>query len=248
MPPSSSRLVDSLAHRARRRADARLVVAVLPQRRLRARPGAAIARAHLGLIAAAVARHASDVRRCARWRWQVLLRPHRPRAVSQRPFARRSSDSRRRSCCRAAIGEVLRPYLLARAEGFNAGVDVRHRHRRARARSGHACCCSSPWRCLSDGVDVGPRGRSWPAWSPAAVGGRGLGDPVRAGAGHPERLGRWAGRLARRAARRASRGALAHLVQTFAEGLAVMRSPAPLVVAIVPGRSRSGCRSRSASG
>ena len=50
-------------------------------------------------------------------------------------------------------------------------------------------------------------------------------------AGHPERLGRWAGRLARHLPPRFA-ALVTHLVQTFAEGLKVMRSPGHLAVAM----------------
>jgi uncharacterized protein (TIRG00374 family) len=53
-----------------------------------------------------------------------------------------------------------------------------------------------------------------------------------AGAGHPERLGRWAGGLVKVLPVRA-REAVQRFVHTFAEGLAVMRRPAPLILAFV---------------
>jgi uncharacterized protein (TIRG00374 family) len=49
-------------------------------------------------------------------------------------------------------------------------------------------------------------------------------------AGHPERLGRWAGNLARHLPARIAH-ATEHLVRTFAEGLLVMRHPSQLVLA-----------------
>jgi uncharacterized membrane protein YbhN (UPF0104 family) len=51
-------------------------------------------------------------------------------------------------------------------------------------------------------------------------------------AGHPERLGRWTATLSARLPARASR-ALAHFVQTFAEGLKVMRRPGALAAAVL---------------
>ena len=51
-------------------------------------------------------------------------------------------------------------------------------------------------------------------------------------AGHPERLGRWAGRLGSATAARRWPDVLAACVQTFAEGLAVMRQPRHLAAAV----------------
>ncbi|HJR61849.1 MAG TPA: lysylphosphatidylglycerol synthase domain-containing protein, partial [Vicinamibacterales bacterium] len=51
-------------------------------------------------------------------------------------------------------------------------------------------------------------------------------------AGHPERLGRAAGRVERVLPARAAR-LVAQLVETFAQGLAVMRQPARLAIALL---------------
>ena len=51
-------------------------------------------------------------------------------------------------------------------------------------------------------------------------------------AGHPERLGRWASALAKWLPRRAA-GAIGHIVQTFVEGLVVLRRPTDLLRAAV---------------
>ena len=87
------------------------------------------------------------------------------------------------------------------------------------------------------GVDVGPRGQTRRRRC-CAVGSRGrardplrLGRPSGAARGVAERSGR---RLPPKAG-----DAVAHFVQTFAEGLKVMRSPGHLAVA-APGRCRSG--------
>jgi glycosyltransferase 2 family protein len=50
-------------------------------------------------------------------------------------------------------------------------------------------------------------------------------------AGHPERLGRWAAQIGKRLPARIA-GMLEHLVQAFAEGLAVMRRPSDLLAAV----------------
>src|SRR5262249_50379054 len=49
-------------------------------------------------------------------------------------------------------------------------------------------------------------------------------------AGHPERLGRWAGRVSRRLPPKIAE-TVARIVQTFTEGLVVLRSPGRLAIA-----------------
>jgi hypothetical protein len=81
---------------------------------------------------------------------------------------------------------------------------------------------------LFSGVDVGNEVR-W-AGSVGAAGAVAAFGLLFLFAGHPERLGRLAGRLGRRLPKSMAE-ALARVVQTFAEGLAVMRSPSHLAAA-----------------
>lgn len=126
-------------------------------------------------------------------------------------------------------GEVLRPYLLARAEGFRtasafATVIIE------RVLDLASVLLLFGWLLLTADFEVGREVKLAGAGSTVlAVGALGL---LVAGAGHPERLGRWAGWITRILPARA-RDAVVHFVHTFAEGLAVMRRPAPLIVSFV---------------
>ncbi len=125
------------------------------------------------------------------------------------------------------VGEILRPYLLARQEGLKATstfatVIVERLLDMTTVLLLFACALPVA------GVDVGHKVRV--AGVVAAVGAVGAMALLFLFAGHPERLGRLAGRLGRRLPRKMA-DALARVVQTFAEGLAVMRSPAHLAAA-----------------
>jgi hypothetical protein len=188
----------------------------------------AIESAHLGLIVVAVLVTFLTYLLRAR-RWQFLLAP--------------LGKARFRNTFRATVigftamlvppgrvvGDVVRPYLLARAEGFNAAsalatviiervLDL-------------ACVLLLfAWFLLTTDIEVDGYlklvGAASGLLAVAALAALGV------GAGHPERLGRWAGRLARALPERAAE-AVTRFVRTLAEGLAVMRRPAPLIAAFV---------------
>lgn len=187
--------------------------------------------AHVSLLLAAVAiTFGTYVLRT--WRWQALLRP-----IGVVPFglAFRATviGFTATFLLPARIGEVLRPYLVARRRGFSftsafATIIVE------RVLDLAAVLFLFGWFVLS--VDVRTLG---PAFKFVQVSGAlAAGVAVGAlalmflGAGHPERLGHFATRLSRALPERAAH-AIGKLVRTFAEGLAVMRRPGPLVVAAV---------------
>ncbi len=187
----------------------------------------AIEGAHLSYIAAAVgATLGTYVLRALRW--QALLAP--------------IGHARFRTAFRTTVigftatfllpgrpGEVLRPYLLARAEGFRtasafATVIIE------RVLDLASVLLLFGWLLLTADFEVGREVKLAGAGSTVlAIAALGL---LVAGAGHPERLGRWAGWLTRILPARA-REAVVRFVHTFAEGLAVMRRPAPLIVSFV---------------
>ena len=159
-------------------------------------------------------------------RWQALLRP-----VGQ---------TRLRVIFRATvigfttifllpgrIGEILRAYLVARQEGLRftatfATVIVE----RLLDLTTVLLMFAASLPLL--GVDVGPEVEA--AGLVAGAGAVTALILLFLMAGHPERLGRWAGKLGAKLPQRMA-SALGHLVQTFAEGLVVMRRPSDLLAA-----------------
>lgn len=126
------------------------------------------------------------------------------------------------------VGEVLRPFLLARQEGLKATatfatVVVERLIDLATVLTMFGVAV------LTVGIDVGPSIRT--AGAVAAAASIALIVMLVVLAGHPERLGRLAGSLAARLPGRLG-SAVAGFAQTFAEGLKVMRSPGPLAVAL----------------
>jgi uncharacterized protein (TIRG00374 family) len=186
----------------------------------------AIKRAHPGLIALAVAiMMLTYVLRA--WRWQMLLAPI-GQARFRTAFRTTVIGFTATFLLPARVGEVLRPYLLARQEGFKATatfatVVVERLLDLATVLLLFALALPVA------GVDVGPQIR-WAGLTVAASALAGLG-VLCVLAGHPERLGRWAARLAAVLPARAA-SAAGRLVTTFAEGLAVLRSPAQLLTAV----------------
>ncbi len=160
------------------------------------------------------------------WRWQALLRPARPRAVSQRPFARRHRihgdvpAARRGSarCCGRTCSRARRT--------FNPASDVRHGDRRAAARLGQRAAAVRLALPLTAAMDVGREvelaGAVGAVLAIAAVGAP---RRVRRASGAAGTLGR---ALTRQSAVSGCRRPPTHFVRTFAEGLSVMRGPAPL--------------------
>lgn len=187
----------------------------------------AITDAHLGLIAAAVVVVLLTYVIRA-WRWQALLRPI-GRAAFSTAFRTTVIGFTATFLLPARVGEILRPYLLARREGFKATstfatviverlLDI---------------CTVLLLFALAlpvAGAQVGAE-IIWLSIVAAGTAVAGL-VVLFVLAGHPERLGRWTTALSAKLPARASQ-ALAQFVQTFAEGLKVMRSPGPLAAAAV---------------
>ena len=185
--------------------------------------GRSILRAHPGYLGAAlVVTIQTYVIRA--WRWQQLLVPI-GRARYRTAFRTTVIGFAATFLLPGRIGEVLRPYLLARQEGFSvpatfATVIVERVLDLASVLLLFGLFALTSSMALDRTVYVG-----------AIVAGSaslGLVAAMVVLAGHPERLGRWAGRLAAALPGRLA-GMATHLVQTFTEGLAVMRRPGPLV-------------------
>lgn len=160
------------------------------------------------------------------WRWQALLRPL-GRARFRNAFRTTVIGFAATYVLPGRVGEVLRPYLLARAERFNAA-------------SAFATVVVERvldlitilvlfvvflvGRPVAVGADI-----LWAGGVAAVTAVLGV-VLLLLGARHPTALARWVGRLARRLPSRLADSS-SRLVGTFAEGLAVMRRPAPLLAA-----------------
>lgn len=185
----------------------------------------AITQAHLGYIGAAVLVTLQTYVLRA-WRWQALLRPI-GRARFRTAFRTTVIGFTATFLLPARIGEVLRPYLLARQEGMKATATfatVIVERLLDLTTVLFLFAIALPLAGVDVGRDVEVAGIV------AAIGGVAAMGMLFLFAGHPERLGRLAGRLGRWLPRKAASG-FAKLVQTFAEGLAVMRTPTHLAVA-----------------
>ena len=127
----------------------------------------------------------------------------------------------------ARLGEILRPYLLARTEGLKvtatfATIIIE------RLLDVTTVVMLFALALPFVNADVG---REVKTASAIAAGGAVVALVLLFMlAGHPERLGRWAGKLARHLPARAAH-ATENLVRTFAEGLQVMRHPSQLILA-----------------
>lgn len=159
------------------------------------------------------------------WRWQALLVPigHARFSVAFRATIIGFTAS---FLLPARIGEVLKPYLLARREGFNAAatfatVIVE------RLLDLLTVLLLFALAIPLTGVNVSPSIRT--AGLVAAVAAVVATVVLFVLAGHPERLGRWAAYFTKPLPVRLAR-VLTNFVQTFAQGLAVMRSPWQLVI------------------
>lgn len=185
----------------------------------------AITQAHAGYIAAAVlVTMQTYVLRA--WRWQALLRPI-GHARFRTAFRTTVIGFTATFLLPARIGEVLRPYLLARQEGMKATATfatVIVERLLDLATVLFLFAIALPLSGVDVGRDVEAAGIA------AAAGAVGALAMLFLFAGHPERLGRLAGRLGRWLPSKAAAG-FAKLVQAFAEGLAVMRTPLHLAVA-----------------
>lgn len=185
------------------------------------------------LVAALVATGLTYVLRA--WRWQKMLEPigHARFSTALRTTVIGFAAN---ALLPARAGEVLRPYLLARREGLSAtstfATIILERVLDLVAvlvLFGAFVFLFDPGMTEADGA----------VYRAVQIGG--LSAAVAAAvalvlffvlAGHPERLGRAAGRVERVLPARLAR-TLATLVETFASGLALMRRPGALAVALV---------------
>ena len=186
---------------------------------------AAVTRAHLQLIVAAMGMtFVTYTLRAIRWR--VLLQPLGPVRLST-AFRTTVIGFAMIFLLPGRVGEILRPYLLARHEGLKATstfatVIVE------RLLDVVTVLLLFALSIFLAAVDVGPQVRLVGFVSAAgAVVALVL---LCIFAGHPERLGNWAGRLSGWLPTRIG-GMVGGVVRTFVEGLAVMRSPAHLAAA-----------------
>jgi len=159
-------------------------------------------------------------------RWQALLAPL-GHARFRSAFRTTIIGFTATNLLPGRLGEVFRPYLLARMEGFQfsstlATIIIE------RVLDLASILLLFAWFLLTTGIDVGRNLKvAGAVGALVALGGLGA---LMLGAGHPERLGRWAGKIAAILPGRAAE-AVTWFVRTLAEGLAVMRRPAPLITA-----------------
>ena len=186
----------------------------------------AMTRAHVGYLAGAIV--ATLVTYTLRaLRWQALLRPV-GRTRFRVTFRATVIGFTAIFLLPGRVGEVLRAYLVARQEGLKftatfATVIVERLLDLATVLLLFAI--SLPLLRVDVGREVEAAGFVAAAGSVFAL------VVLFVMAGHPERLGRWAARLGNRLPQKAA-GLLQHVVQAFAEGLAVMRRPSDLVAAV----------------
>jgi hypothetical protein len=159
------------------------------------------------------------------WRWQALLAAI-GRARYRFAFRTTVIGFTATFLLPGRIGEVLRPYLLARAEGFNpaatfATIIIERLLDLMAVLVLFAFFLATTSVAVSDDVKLG--GIAAGLLAIAALAG------MTVLAGHSERVGRWAGRVLRVLPGRLGEKA-AGLVHRFTEGLAVMRRPGPLLV------------------
>jgi uncharacterized protein (TIRG00374 family) len=169
------------------------------------------------------------------WRWQAVLAPI-GRARFSTAFRTTVIGFAASFLLPARAGEVIRPYLLARREGFKptaafATIILERMLDMATVLLLFGVFVFT----VGPGVISGDPGqfahvKFWGGIA-AVVAVVGLA-VLFALAGHPERLGRAAGRIERILPERVAQ-AMAHLVESFAQGLAVMRTPAKLAAALV---------------
>jgi glycosyltransferase 2 family protein len=169
------------------------------------------------------------------WRWQSLLAP-----IGRARFgpALRTTviGFAASALLPARAGEVLRPYLLARHEGLNAtAAFATIILERLLDLATVLLLFAALVFTLEPGVLAGDRPllADMKFWGAVAAGASVAGLAVLfALAGHPERLGRAALSVERVLPAAVARK-VARLVETFAQGLAVMRQPGLLLVALV---------------
>lgn len=169
------------------------------------------------------------------WRWQSLLAPLGPTHFG--PALRTTVIGFAASALLPArAGEVLRPYLLAREEGLNAtAAFATIILERLLDLATVLLLFAALVFTLEPGVISADPSQlaAVKFWGAVAAGASIAGLSVLfALAGHPERLGRAALRIERVLPAAVARK-VANLVETFAQGLAVMRQPGRLLVALV---------------
>jgi uncharacterized protein (TIRG00374 family) len=185
----------------------------------------ALARAHPAYIAAAVLVTLQTYLIRAR-RWQSLLAPIGPSHF--RTAFRTTVIGFAVSFLVPRAGEVVRPYLLARREALPASATFATIIVERLLDLVTVLLLFAASLPLLD-VEVGPDVEA--SGIVAAVSALAGLIVLFVSAGHPERLGVWASRLGRWLPGRLG-NALAGFVRTFAEGLAVMRQPGRLAVAV----------------
>ena len=168
------------------------------------------------------------------WRWQILLAPIGPTRFAV-AFETTVIGFAANALIPGRVGEVLRPYLLARRESLNATS--------AFATIILERVLDLVTVLLLFAVFVFGVGPGVISGDPAQLALVKLGGGIAAAsavgglivlfalAGHPERLGRMALRVERLLPARLA-GVVARFVETFAQGLAVLRDPARLATAL----------------
>ena len=169
------------------------------------------------------------------WRWQSLLAPI-GRTHFGNAFRTTVIGFAASFFLPARAGEVIRPYLLAKKEGLNPAATFATVILERLLDSATVLLLFALFVfTVSEGSLQGNAAqfadvKFWGAVAAAAaVAGLVV---LFVLAGHPERLGRAAGRVERILPARIAR-VLAHFVESFAQGLAVMRQPGLLVVALL---------------
>jgi glycosyltransferase 2 family protein len=165
------------------------------------------------------------------WRWQLLLLP-----VGRARFgpALRATVIGFTAIflLPGRVGEVLRPYLLSREERLNFSAAFATIIVERVLDLSAALLLFGYFVATVDPRSLGPEfGAVKYAGAVAGIAAMAALAILFVCAGHPERLGRWASALSRLLPGRLS-GAVGRFVQTFAEGLGVMRRPGPLLAAL----------------
>ena len=162
------------------------------------------------------------------WRWRWLLNPLGPTRF-RTAFRTTVMGFAASFLLPGRVGELLRPYVLARQEGLNPASTVATI---IVERVLDLCTVLVLFAVavLTAGVEV-PAEIEMAGLAAAGAGVAGM-VVLFVLAGHPERLGRWAGRVTAFLPHRIA-SAADHLVQKFVGGLGIMRSPRNLAWSIV---------------
>ena len=158
------------------------------------------------------------------WRWQALLQPI-GHARFGPAFRTTVIGFTATFLLPGRIGEVLRPYLLARQSNFSAAAAFATVIIERVLDLASVVLLFAVF-LMTTPIEVGPQIK----YGGLAAAGAALAALVvmAISAGHPERLGRWAGAVTRILPGRAAEMA-SGFVHTFIEGLAVMRRPGPFL-------------------